>query len=371
MSSERLEAREDFRVQGSSEVFARLPRAARVLVIRLRSMGDTILMTPALRLLHDWRPDFKISVLTERPWNELLENNPAIDSVLVLEGKLATAWRLCRARCSLVINLHGGPTSALLTRWSGAPWRAGFEHFRDGFAYNLRVPKPQQILEREGPVHPAEHVASCFFWLGLPRAEIPGAQVFSSPDDSKRVVARLAALGLQPGEKYAVIHPAASYATKQWKASGFAEIGNFLERDFGLRSVYVCGAGETGVLDEIEKYAGRPVLRAAGWKMRELIALIAGARLFVGNDSGPAHIAAAAGIPVVVVFGSSHAAVWRPWNAVRSAVVQNDFDCNPCAGDRCYAYDEPRCILTITPEQVKAAVEAVMSDQNGKLEVRS
>src|ERR1700693_6242714 len=82
-------------------VLSRLPAGARVLLIRLRSMGDTILMTPALRLLHEWRPDLKISVLSERPWDELLENNPAIDSVIVLGGKLATAWRLRRMHFSL------------------------------------------------------------------------------------------------------------------------------------------------------------------------------------------------------------------------------------------------------------------------------
>ncbi len=355
----------------SQEILSRLPPGARVLVIRLRSMGDTILMTPALRLLHEWRPDLKISVLSERPWDELLENSPAIDSVIVLGGKLATAWRLRRMHFSLAINLHGGPTSALLTRATGAPWRAGLEHFRSRYAYNLHVPKAQEILGRHGPVHTAEHVASCFFWLGVPRCEIPRAQIFASADVLESVAARLVSAGLRQGEDYAVIHPSASYASKQWKASGFAEIGNFIESDFRLPAVYVCGAGESGVLDEIEQHARRPVLRAEGWSMRELMALIAGARLFVGNDSGPAHIAAAAGIPVLVVFGSSHAAVWRPWNAVSSAVVQNDFDCNPCPGDRCYAYDEPRCILSITTEQVKTALKAVTSGLKQKSEVRS
>ena len=339
---------------------AQLPQGARVLIIRLRSLGDTLLMTPALRLLHDWRPDLRISVLVEHPWDELLEGNPAIHSVMVMRGKLRTAWQVRRARFAAVVNLHGGPTSAFLTRLSGAGLRAGFEHFRDAAAYNLRVPAAQQILCREGPVHTAEHVASCLFWLGVPPGEIPPAEVYPSPETTEGVLAKLHSIGLEKGARYAVIHPVALYASKQWTPQGFAEIGELLEQEFGLRPVYICGASESGVLDRIETYARHPLLRAEGWPMRKLVALLAGARVFVGNDSGPAHVAAAARIPVLVIFGSSHAAVWRPWKAVDSAVVQNDFDCNPCPGDRCAVYDEPRCILSISTEQVRVSLESLL-----------
>lgn len=359
MSSERL-AEENRAVCANANVIQQLPVSARVLVIRLRSMGDTILITPALRLLHQWRPDLKVTVLSERPWNELLENNPAIESVVILEGKFSTAWQLRQMGFSLVVNLHGGPTSALLTRATGAPWRAGFEHFRDRYAYNLSVPKAQQILGCDGVVHTAEHVASCFFWLGVPRTEIPASQVFPSDEAARSVLQRLAAMGMDRGQSYAVLHPAATYASKQWSVGGFAEVVNFLARDFHLRAICICGPGESGILDEVERSSDVPLWRADGWSIRELIALIAGAKVFIGNDSGPAHIAAAAGVPVLVVFGSSHSAVWRPWKAARSEVVQNHFDCNPCPGDRCYAFDVPKCILSVTTEQVKAAVERLV-----------
>jgi len=373
-------------------VFSHLPAGAGVLLIRLRSLGDIILTTPSLRLLHDWRPDLKITVLVEHPWNELLEGHPAIDSVMVMggradegqgsrravicdtpvqsgtqklgAGKLLTAWRLRRKRFALAINLHGGPTSAFLTRLSGAEWRAGFRHFRHSAVYNLHIPSAQEILGRQGPVHTAEHVASALFWLGVPVTDIPAAQVFVSPNASESVAARLVSMGLKPGEPYAVIHPTASYASKQWTARGFAEIGEFVEHEFGLRAVYICGGDESEALTRIERHAGHPVLRAAGWRLRELAALVAKSRVFIGNDSGPAHLAAATGIPVLVIFGSSHAAVWRPWKAVNSLVVQNYFDCNPCPGDRCYVYDKPRCILSITTEQVKVCLETLLGSHS-------
>src|SRR3972149_3346212 len=132
----------------SDQGLAGLRSGARVLVIRLRSLGDTLLMTPALRLLHEWRPDLEVSVLVEPPWDQLLEGNPAVHSVMVLRSKGLAAWQVWRKRFAAVVNLHGGPTSAWLTRLSQARWRAGFAHFRNPSAYNLRVPTAQEILGR-------------------------------------------------------------------------------------------------------------------------------------------------------------------------------------------------------------------------------
>jgi len=345
-----------------------LGAGARLLVIRLRSMGDTVLLTPSLRLLHQWRPDLLVSVLVERPWDHLLEANPAIHSVIPLESKLGAACRVRRGHFDAVINLHGGPTSRWLTRLSGARLRAGFAYFRSASAYTHRVPTAQEILGRTGTVHTAEHIASCFFWLGVPYHEIPPAEFFPSQAARERVAGRLRALGVGPGEGYAVIHPTAFYETKQWKAAGFAEVSEYLEERYGLRSVYIAAETEARALDAVERHAPRPLLRAVGWAIRDVMALLAGARLFVGNDSGPAHMAAAARIPVVVIFGSSHSALWGPWRAVDSAVVQNFFDCNPCPGDRCYAFAEPRCILSITSEEVKVSLDAVLKvRQSGRM----
>jgi heptosyltransferase III len=349
-------------VVASSELLGGIPTGGSVLVVRLRSMGDTILLTPALRLLHDWRPDLRVSVLVEPPWNELLEGNPAVHSVVTLRSKLLTAWRVRRANFDAVVNLHGGPTSAFLSRWSGSPLRTGFSHFRHPGAYSAHIPTAQEILGTSQPVHTAEHVASAFFWLGVPPAKIPPAELYPSDAAFERVRARLGSMGVGEDESYAVVHPSALYASKQWPAQGFAEIEQHLERVYGLRTIYVCGEGrnERETLDRIESHNRRSILLAQGWPIRELVALTAGGRIFVGNDSGPAHIAAAVRIPVLVIFGSSQAAVWKPWKAVDSAVVQNYFDCNPCPGDRCYVYEEPRCILSISAEQIRVCLEALL-----------
>ena len=96
----------------------------------------------------------------------------------------------------------------------------------------------------------------------------------------------------------------------------------------------------------------------------ELVAVIADSKLFVGNDSGPAHIAAAVKTPLVVMFGPASSVRWRPWRAP-SELVQNHFACNPCSMYKCEAFDEPECIRSISVAQVMGAVEKVLLESNG------
>jgi ADP-heptose:LPS heptosyltransferase len=124
--------------------------------------------------------------------------------------------------------------------------------------------------------------------------------------------------------------------------------------------VFIAGDGEGAKLDAVARAHGKALIRLEGLPLPELVALLEPAALFVGNDSGPAHIAAALNRPLVVLFGSSNSTVWRPWRASHE-IVQNHYACNPCRGDRCYAFAQPECILSITLEQVRAAVERVLA----------
>ena len=160
-----------------------LPPGARILIIRLRSIGDIVLLTPALQLLKHWRPDLKVSVVIEPRLQELLAGNSDVDEMLSPgEGrgwtKLTSIWRAIRTmrqrRFDLCLNLHGGPTSVLLTRWSGVGLKVGFDKFRAQGIYGILVPDGHLVLG-QGLVHTAEHQASLFFYLGLPRTEIPPA----------------------------------------------------------------------------------------------------------------------------------------------------------------------------------------------------
>jgi ADP-heptose:LPS heptosyltransferase len=350
-----------------------LPFGARILILRLRSIGDIVLLTPTLRLLKEWRPDLRISVMVESRFRELLQGNPAVEEILTpgegsggrhLLSRLAVIRELRHRHFALCVNLHGGPTSRLFTRWSAAPWRVGFAHFRGASLYNILVPDARTILNKPS-LHTAEHQAAAFFYLGLPQKEIPRAQIFAGAEHAAWWDARRARLGISVGQPYAIVQPTASYKTKEWAPEGFAKVGEHLERQAGIAPVYSCGPGEAAVLDAVEKAAGAPLRRLEGISLAQFAAALEGARIFVGNDSGPAHMAAALSRPVVVIFGSSSSPIWGPWPQQAShpaaRVVQNPFDCNPCPGDRCYQYAGPECILSVTFEQVRGAVDEVLT----------
>jgi ADP-heptose:LPS heptosyltransferase len=354
-----------------------LPAHSRILVIRLRSIGDIVLLTPALHLLKAWRPDLFTSVLVEPRFRELLEGNPDVDEVLSpgegpikAASHLAAALGLRRRKFAVCINLHGGPTSGFLTRLCGARIKIGFEHFRSPGHYQFLVPDARLILDQRS-IHTAEHQACAFFHLGLPRQEIPRARIVVSAEHQAWWKERRAGLSLAPGDEYVMIHPTALYATKQWAAENFALLAATLERETGLRPVFSCGPGEGVVLDAIQNASGAPIRRLEGMGLGQFAAALAEARLFVGNDSGPAHMAAALLRPLVVIFGSSSSAIWGPWPRHTSnppaQVVQNFYECNPCPGDRCYYFDRPACILSVTLEQVKSAVQTVLAQSANEL----
>lgn len=349
-----------------------LPSGSRILIIRLRSIGDIILLTPALRLLKEWRPDLPVTVLIEDRFRALLENNPDADEILLLEagGRLAKLGsrlhilrRIRQEKFQLCLNLHGGPTSATLTAWSGARWKAGFAHFRRRRLYDFLVPDARTILNQT-KIHTAEHQASAFFHLGLPRAGIPAARMIVTAAQRAEWAEKRARLGLSAEKPYVLIHPTALYATKQWAPENFAALGNYLETEAGLCTLYSCGPGEAGVLAAVEKAAGKKPIRCLdGAPLGCFAAALTGARLFVGNDSGPAHMAAALGLAGVVIFSSSSSIIWGPWRPRAPwRIVQNPFDCNPCPGDRCYRFAQPECIQSVSFEQVRSAVEAVLAE---------
>ena len=150
-----------------------LPSGSRVTVIRLRSLGDCVLTTPALALLKAHRPDLRIQIVVEPRFAGVFEGSSDVDEISV-DVKFVN-----RTGAALVLNLHGGTRSMMMTLSTGAKVRAGFGHHRYGFVYSHKIPRAQEILGIERPVHTAEHLASAMFYLGAARGEVPRARLIS------------------------------------------------------------------------------------------------------------------------------------------------------------------------------------------------
>jgi heptosyltransferase-3 len=278
-----------------TDTIARLGSGSRVAVIRLRSLGDCVLFTPALHLLKQHRPDLVIAVVAEPRFAAVFEGNADVAQVLP-----PTARALRGFAPELCLNLHGGTRSARLTLLSGARHRAGFDIFKPGWIYNTPIPTAQEILGITRRVHTAEHQACAVFYLGVPIQEVPRA--------------RLAWTASATGD-YAVIHPMAATAEKTWPAAHFLE----LARHLPFETVFIAGPGE-----DLTPFAAHRTMPGAPFP--ELANLLGNARLFIGNDSGPAHVAAAFGIPQLIFFGPSDEELWHPWSTPHRILKSNPID---------------------------------------------
>jgi ADP-heptose:LPS heptosyltransferase len=280
-------------------VLEHLPEGARVAIIRLRSLGDCVLTTPALSILKSARPDLQLGVVAEPPFTAIFEGNPLITQII------APTWQAVRQFGStLCVNLHGGTRSQWMTALSGARWRAGFAHYKSTLAYNIRIPRAQRTLGVNRTVHTAEHLASAFIALGAPIGEIPRSQLYT---DGK--------VHFEIEGRYAVLHPFASSPEKTWPSERFCEVARYLKL-WNIKPIFLAGPK-----DDAGPFAAHAVARGT---LTEAKALMSKATVFIGNDSGPAHMAAAFSIPSIVMFSSTNPAIWGPWRTEQEVIVARE-----------------------------------------------
>ena len=230
-----------------------LPQGAEILIIRLRSLGDLVLETPAIAALHSWRPDLRISVLVEPRFAAVLEGNPAIAELIISGGSAMETARKLRARhFPIVFNQHGGPRSAILTGFSGSPRRVGWTGYQYSFMYNVHVPDAKEFYGREA-VHTVEHRISQFYWAGLPRGPVPKARAFPQPNAVQSIARKLAEKGIAPGTPYAVLQPGARLAEMRWPVSRFAGLARWLRERHGIASVANLGSADAEIAPEVQR----------------------------------------------------------------------------------------------------------------------
>jgi heptosyltransferase-3 len=299
-----------------------------VLLIRLRSIGDTILMTPCLGAIKSWRPDIRITVVSEPLAAPLLKDHPLVDQ-LVIAGKgtasrIALVRGLRYSRFDAAFNLHGGSTGTILAALSGATTTVGYRGYRYSGLLKMRAPAPDRLLARE-TIHSVEQQLALISWAGVPWPAEVNLSLPLSADALASVEGRLKAAGIdraQPGSNgYAVLSPCASAESKRWPAAYFAQVADHLKRRHQLTSVVIAGPGEEAIAGQITGLADNCAVDITGIDLKELVALLARSSVFIGNDSGPMHMAAAFDRPIVAMFGTSNPSVWSPWTQAPHRVL--------------------------------------------------
>jgi ADP-heptose:LPS heptosyltransferase len=289
------------------------------------------------------------------------------DNVITIEragGTVARA-RIARelraARYDVAFNLHGGTTATLLTRATGATHRVGYSDYQYGRMHNHTAPSPIELWGRTS-LHSVEQQLALLGWTGVPVSDRPRTRLAVTEEAASSVTAKLRAAGVNQAAPFALLHPAAAFETKRWDVRNFARVAEYLrERD--INSVAVAAPNEAELVKDLLRETSAHVYALTDLSLPEVTALASRARLFVGNDSGIAHIAAAVSTPSVVIFGSSNVNHWRPWASAPAEVVREELPCQPCPGYTCAEFDQPECIRRVPVERVTAAINRVISDE--------
>lgn len=347
----------------------------RVLVTKLRHHGDVLLASPVFTVLKNHAPHLEIDALVYWDTAEMLTLHPAISQVHTvdrnwkklppltqLKAELALLGELQQRDYDLIVHLTDHNRGAWLKRLTSAPygvacetrkgrfWKNSFTHFYPLPRGNARhtVETHLDALRRLG-IYPTETEKRL--------ALVPGAEAEVSVD------VLLASYGLKPGE-FIHLHPASRWSFKCWPEARVAEL---VQRLWTLGHPVVLTAApsddELAMVRRIVDLAGQPVIDLSGrLSLKQLAALTARAKLFIGVDSAPMHIASAMQTPVVALFGPSGDREWGPWMVPHRTIV-SDHACRPCGNDGCGGGKVSECLTTIPVETVLNAALDLLNDR--------
>lgn len=330
-----------------------------VLIIKLRYIGDVLLATPTVRAIKAARPDVRVTMMVNRGTEDVLSGNPDVDEIIVLDkGSLAAQWQLIaglrRRRFDTVIDLTDGDRSAFLSWISGAPVRIGFndEHRWRGRCYTGVVPPVP------GMRHRMDRDLAALKPLSVhPNEKLPC--LYLTEEDESRADQLLDQLGIRGDRPIIIIQPGARYWFKAWPDERFAELADRLATDYGYQVLIGGSREEEALAQRIHEAAkSRPISMAGLATLKQFAAIAKRAALFVGNDSGAMHIAAAVGTPVVALFGPSNPAEWGPRGGP-AEVIYKGLDCRTCFHPTCEK-GELNCMKQITVEEAFASARRLV-----------
>ncbi len=352
-------------------------RARRVLAVRVDNLGDVLMTTPALAALKESLPGAHLTLLTSPSGAALAPHLPMVDAVIAHAASWAKHERPATAldEFMLIQRLAEGGfdaaviftvctqsplPAAMLLRLAGIPLRAA--HCRENPYELLTHWQPETDTDFATARHEVRRQLDLVGALGLRSAD-ERLRFALRPSDEESLAAKLRLAGLAPGARWIVVHPGATAASRRYPAERFGLAAQAVAQDSGCTIVFTGAAHEQPLIAAAQSMMRRPSVSLAGaLSLGELAALIAGARALISNNTGPVHLAAALGTPVVDLYALTNPQ-HTPW-AVPARVLNHDVPCRHCLKSAC-PQGHHDCLLQVPPEAVaQAALELAASQRD-------
>ena len=333
-----------------------MPDYHHILLIKPSSLGDIVHAMPTCAAIRRAYPKARLTWLVKREWAGLVERIDGVDRVWpvksTLKGWLSQVSSLRAEQFDLVMDLQGLFRSAAIGWFSGSPLLVGFANGREGSPrfYSHRVPVPQ--LE----MHAVDRYLLVAKAVGAAESGSPEFRFRIPQNDYDEVDRVLSRSGVTPGTSWVAMNVSARWQTKRWPPASFAEVADQLQQEGFGAVVMIGGPDERAEVAEVNRMMKTPAIDLAGATTVGLLpALLSRASLLITNDSGPMHIAAAIGTPVVALFGPTSAIRTGPYG-LGHRVLTTELSCRPCLSRTCQNPVQLECLTRITPEQVFAVV---------------
>ena len=334
-----------------------------ILFIKPSSLGDIVHAMPTFASIRRTYPKARLTWLVKSQWADFVERIDGVDRVWpvksTLKGWLSQVSPLRAEHFDLVVDLQGLFRSAAISWLSGSPLIAGFANGREGSSwfYSRRVPAPQVEM------HAVDRYLLVAKAVGAVESCVPEFRFRISQAAHDEVERLLSRFGVALGTSWVALNVSARWPTKRWPAESFAEVADRLQQEGAGPVMLLGGPDERAAGAAITGQMKTPVIDLTGATTVGLLpALLSKASLLITNDSGPMHIAAAVGTPVVALFGPTSALLTGPYGAGHSVLTGN-VPCQPCFSRTCRNVLPLECLRTVSPQQVLAVVRAQKSLQ--------
>ena len=326
------------RLRGRSE-------PSRILVVKLDHLGDLILATPAIRALHERYPKAVIDVLVHPGATAAVAHHPGVHSVITYrsprfsrDGAADDSSRLrevARTKYDTIVELRGDGGTLLL------PFETGARRRVDRGTVRLRN-KAWRLLGRAPVLHEVEtNLEIVRPLVGAPAAR-PRVEVDPGPEARASLARTLETRAVPVGARLVVLHPGAAWRPRAWRPERFGAVADWILDHYDAQVVLVGSEDERDVEDLVRRSMreDRALAMTGALTLEELTALLGRSALFIGNDSGPAHLAAACGVPSIVLFGPQDPRRFGPWSE-RTQVLHHPVACFPCRQTVCVMAEDP------------------------------